>query len=230
VDGPAGHPVARLAAGRGRRPGERLTVSGFVVGGPVAEVHSRELGVEVAGWEDKFLRVIHDEVTPGLSGGAVTRPRTGEVCGVLKASQDYNAPRGGWMTPAAALPEVFSSIPFALKAPPRTERVNFSADQREKIAALLAETGLLVGDVFTLLLQGIDQRLGDRQDFASNVRYTSAPAFQARQLIRYCLDRDDQLAALEALTATVEILQPGQAASARFAEAVRSALGGDQGD
>jgi hypothetical protein len=65
-----------------------------------AEPAEATLLLDVVGRAGQYVRVKGDEITSGMSGAPAFDPRTGLVHGVVKASQDRKAPRGGLFVPA----------------------------------------------------------------------------------------------------------------------------------
>ncbi len=75
-----------------------LVVTGY------GEVPGQGLGPS-SGWythgggQDRMIRLIGDEVTPGMSGAPVLNAQTGGVCAVTKATRQQGTPWGGYAVP-----------------------------------------------------------------------------------------------------------------------------------
>ncbi|GIF03719.1 VMAP-C domain-containing protein [Actinoplanes siamensis] len=53
-----------------------------------------------------MIRLTHDEIEPGMSGGPVLNTQTGGVCGITKAARHKGEPAGGVAIPVRALREI----------------------------------------------------------------------------------------------------------------------------
>ncbi|MGH3242151.1 MAG: trypsin-like peptidase domain-containing protein [Spirillospora sp.] len=101
----------------GGRPGggSEVTCVGHSRRNPTREFATRETYLWVGGSadDDRLTDLKGNEVSESMSGSLVLDHRTMTVCGVLKASWDTRADRGGWMVPAdvvrAEFPDLFAS-------------------------------------------------------------------------------------------------------------------------
>jgi hypothetical protein len=59
------------------------------------DVVDESLLLDFVGRSGRMWRVKNDEIAPGLSGSMAIDQKDGVVCGLVKASRDYSAPRGG---------------------------------------------------------------------------------------------------------------------------------------
>ncbi|GAB7051188.1 hypothetical protein [Catenuloplanes indicus] len=81
-------------------PPEVLTAVGFSLHTPGAGVQPDSLRLTVVGRSgDGYLRVKDDEIVDGMSGAPAVDGE-GRLHGIVKASRDYDRPRGGWIIPA----------------------------------------------------------------------------------------------------------------------------------
>lgn len=93
--------------------GDTVCVPGFSGHTLEPGIQPDTLWLRVAGRSGRFVRLQDDQVVQGFSGGPVLNPRTGRVCGVLKASRSEKGVFGGWLIPVDAVPHCSPELPGA---------------------------------------------------------------------------------------------------------------------
>ncbi|WP_329619364.1 trypsin-like peptidase domain-containing protein [Streptomyces sp. NBC_01255] len=211
-----GRPYAELAAAD-PEPAEQVHVLGFSTYAPDEGVHPDSLLLEVTGPVGPYVRVRGDEVKDGMSGSMVMRAGTGEVCGVLKGSRDYDSPRGGWITPVSALRAWLAD----LLPEPRTVLVPDALPYTMRIVAVLQ--GLPDAedpDFRRQILRLMGEELGLTTAFQA--AYRPHPRDHLLEIVQRCRSYRNPRLAYRALGHAVESLRPGEAA----VHELRTVLGG----
>ncbi|GGM26717.1 trypsin-like peptidase domain-containing protein [Dactylosporangium sucinum] len=101
---------------------ERLTIAARTRSLVSAEPAAESAAVEVVGLIGDYMKVKGDEITPGMSGAPAFDPRRGRVHGVVKASRDERAPRGGVLIAAAHVQRALVQHRQALRLPSVPDR------------------------------------------------------------------------------------------------------------
>lgn len=205
--GQDGVPVDREA---GRPVGTPMVVCGFSSHTPADGVHADSLLLEAAGPAAGYVRLRGDEVKAGFSGSMVLRLGGTGVCGVLKASRDFDDPRGGWYTPLTALAEVLPEGDalrrvFGLPSPQP------EAPGRRLVEILEAVPDMddpgfrrqLIRQVGGFLQPGSLLRVSHREQMRDHIV----------EIIETCRSHRDPRSAFLALTRAVEFLRPESAAA-----------------
>lgn len=91
-------------------PGAVLTALGFSHDTPAGGVAADSMRLTVVGESGPYLKVKDDLVARGLSGSPVLDETSGRVCGMVKASRDYQQAVGGWIIPAKVLVDKLPGI------------------------------------------------------------------------------------------------------------------------
>ncbi|MEU7072298.1 trypsin-like peptidase domain-containing protein [Streptomyces narbonensis] len=212
-----GRPYAVLAAAD-PEPAEQVHVWGFSTYAPDEGVHPDSLLLEVTGPIGPYIRVRGDEVKDGMSGGMVMRAGTGEVCGVLKGSRDYDSPRGGWITPVSALRAWLADLlPEPRTAPPEPEAF---PDTMRVVAALQGLPDAEDPDFRRQILRLMGEELGLTTAFQA--AYRPHPRDHLLEIVHRCRSHRNPRLAYRALGQAVESLRPDESA----VHELRAALGG----
>jgi tetratricopeptide (TPR) repeat protein len=109
-DPPLDQPIAWLAD---RDPAVASTVLciGYSTHTPATGSAPDSIVLQVAAASGgEFVRVQQGEISDGLSGSLVLDLDTQRVCGMVKASRDPRAPRGGWIIPVSAIARSLPAI------------------------------------------------------------------------------------------------------------------------
>ncbi|WP_327327995.1 S1 family peptidase [Streptomyces sp. NBC_01210] len=212
-----GRPHAELATDD-PHPADQVEVRGFSTYAPDEGVHPDSLLLEVTGPIGPYIRVRGDEVKDGMSGSMVMRAGTGEVCGVLKGSRDYDSPRGGWVTPVSALHAWLAD----LLPKPRTVLVERGAlpDAMQIVAALQGFPDTEDPDFRRQILRLMGEELGLTTAF--QVAYRSHPRDHLLEIVQRCRGYQNPQLAYRALGMAIESLRPGEGAI----HGLRAVLGG----
>ncbi|MFI0406131.1 trypsin-like peptidase domain-containing protein [Actinomadura sp. 3N508] len=189
------------------REGATVVAYGYSDHTPEPGVAPDTLRLTVAGVGGGFVRVLGDRVVPGFSGSLVLDEVTGRVCGVVKASRDWDEVQGGWIVPAPVLPAVFAGLAARLpehrpggtwfdlaRERARRQEEIFGRDFRGRArtpASLLVAAQETIPFVHRAELADLVEWCEGRGDVQGIVRLVHAPggAGKTRLAARLCADR-----------------------------------------
>jgi trypsin-like peptidase/NACHT domain-containing protein len=109
LDNPPYHPSAVLRE-RASDESDRIVALGYSTAGPDEGLVDHSAELKPMGWSGRYLRIAGDELQRGMSGSPAVHSSSGALFGMVKASKDFDADRGGWVTPVKAIRDALRDV------------------------------------------------------------------------------------------------------------------------
>ncbi|MFF4738573.1 trypsin-like peptidase domain-containing protein [Streptomyces sp. NPDC001262] len=217
-----GRPVAVLATEEAPL-GTQLSAYGFTTATASPGVQPDSALLTVEGPSGTFVRLANGWIHKGLSGSMLLEPGSGHVVGVVKATEDDDAPVGGWMIPLGQLRGVVDIPP----APPSTPS-RLVGGRRQWVERLYQIPELDGEQARHALVRWINEKLPVERGIRP--RGDSHALLHLNEIVGACLDNLDPCAALGALVEAVRQLAGGHQAVAELTVLLNRSCGGGADD